>query len=252
MIQEFNDRAEAAVERYGHFLDILRSQADIAFRRGATDEGNRDEAFQTALSAARSYSTREHAEINDDTLTVAIAAHKRALTDLGAKQVAIPDRFADFIYSSAMYASRLLAAQAERDVMSMAQHIHTTALRVDLYVRTGRHTRSSAAAAVMLEDQHTPAFKFIDRAGRRFKSTKHIRDTYRMHMLHNYNEVYMDTVADHGHDSVFIDHPDPSFKWFGEEVAIVSGEHELPLYYDIKDEVFHPSSQATLTIKPQD
>lgn len=248
MIQQISELAERSVARYQGFVAILQGNADMVLRRGSIDESLRTDAMHRGLDAARAFSSAEHAQMNDDTQKVAFAAHAQAMTDLGAKERTIPDRFADFIFSASLFSARLLAGQAERDVMTMARHVHSNALRVDLYARSGRHTHSSAAAAVLLEDAAAPSFGFVDRAGRSYKSTKHIRDIYRQHLLHIYNEVYMDTVAEFGWEVVKINHPDPSFKWFGEPVAIVSYDDELPLYYDIKDQVFHPSSQATITI----
>lgn len=253
MIQQISEMAERAVGRYQGFTALLQGQAETVFRRGPTDESLRSDAFHTGLEAARAFASTEHAQLNDDTQKVAVAAHGAAIRDLGGNERTIPDRFAEFIFSASLYTARLLAAQTERDVMAMAQHNHTNALRVDLYVRSGRHTPSSAAAAVMIEDSQAPAFRFIDRAGRTYKSTKHIRDIYRQHLLNIYNEVYMDTVAEFGWEVVSISHPDPSYKWNGAEVLIVSSEQDdRPLYYDIKAEVFHPSSQALVTIATEE
>jgi hypothetical protein len=250
MIHDLTDRASRAVERYGAFLNTLRSQADLVFRRGPTNEGLRQEALAVAQDAARAFLNTEHAIINDDTADIARDAYSAAMSDLGLSHDSFAglDRFGDFIFTASYYVSRILAAQAERDVVAMAQHIQHTALRIDLYVRTRRHTPSTAAAQVMLEDNQAPAFRFVDRMGRKFKASKHIRDIYRLHLLNIYNEVYMDVVADHGHETVFVSHPEPNYKWQGKELAIVSGHEELPLYYDVKDEIFHPSSESTLTI----
>jgi hypothetical protein len=251
MSQFFTERAEAAVVRYGYFLDVLRSQADVVFRRGPTDGRARDEAVAVAQDAARAFLSTEQGQVNDDSAEVARRAHSAALSDLGLSDAPLEDRFGEFVFSAAYYTSRVIAGQAERDVMTMAQHIQSTALRIDLYVRSGRHSLSSAAAAVMLEDRNAPAFKFMDRMGRRFKATKHIRDIYRQHLINIYNEVYMDVVASHGHEIVRVDHPEPTYKWFGEPLLIVTGAtntEDFPLYYDVREEIFHPSSRATLTI----
>jgi hypothetical protein len=248
VIADLTEMAERSVQRYDGFLASLRGEADLLFRRGAVAEALRDEIFYRSLELARGFSAREQAELNDDAQKIAIAAHERALSDLGARSETIADRFAEFIFSAALYSARLIAAQAERDVMNLSQHVSTNSMRVDLYVRSGRHTPSSAAAAVMLEDSEAPAFNFIDRVGRRYKSTKHIRDIYRASLLNIYNEVYMDVAVSAGHDSIFVQHPDPSFKWHGAELLVVSGAEGLPLYYDVKDEIFHPSSNATVTI----
>jgi hypothetical protein len=246
----FSERAEASVERYGYFLNILRSQADIVFRRGPTDGQAREEALSVALEAARSFLGVEQGQLNDDTADVARDAYRAALSDLGLSHDDFEglNRFAEFIFAGASYTGRILAGQAERDVMTMGQHILNVAQRVDLYARSGRHSLSSAAAAVMFEDSQVPNFRFTDRLGRRFKATKHVRDLYRQHLLNIYNEVYMDVVADHGWEIVRVTHPDPGFKWHGAALAIVGDDDEFPLYYDVREEIFHPSSVATLTI----
>jgi hypothetical protein len=252
VIHEFTDRAARAVERYGAFLSILRSQADTVFRRGPTDEQLRLEALAVAQDAARAFLGSEQGQINDDTASVALSAYKAAMSDLGLSSDNLEpfNRFGDFIFSASYYVSRLLAAQAERDIVQMAQHIQGTALRIDLYVRSGRHSPSTAAAQVMLEDNQMPAFRFVDRAGRKFKASKHIRDVYRQHLLNIYNEVYMDVVADHGHEVVYVAHPEPNYKWQGKPLLIVTGgTKDHPLYYDVKDEIFHPSSESTVTIQ---
>jgi hypothetical protein len=128
----------------------------------------------------------------------------------------------------------------------MAQHIRNNAIRIDMNTRSGMSS-AQAAASIMLEDSHNPSFRFQDRVGRNFKSSKHIRDTVRQVLRNVWNEVYMDAVFDHGHQTVTITHQDPNFKWFGAEISLVSG-NDLPTFYDIRDEVFHPSSEARLTI----
>jgi hypothetical protein len=250
MNQFLTERAEAAVQRYGYFLNVLRSQADTVMRRGPTDGQAREEAVSVAQDAARSFLGQEQGQLNDDTAEVARRAYSAALTDLGLSHDDFEglNRFAEFIFAGASYTGRVLAGQVERDVMTMGQHILNMAQRVDLYARSGRHSLSSAAAAVMFEEGQVPSFRFTDRLGRRFKATKHVRDLYRQHLLNAYNEVYMDVVAAHGWEIVRVTHPDPDYKWHGASLAIVSHDDDFPLYYDVREEIFHPSSSATLTI----
>lgn len=254
MNMQFTEKSNMAVDRYAVFLNILRSQADNVFRRGPTDERLRNEAEAVAMGAARSYVERESDIVRSDITEVAEIAHSTALSDLSVVPEPISERLREFAEDSAYYVSRILAAQAERDVITMAQHNQQTALRIDRYVRSGRHSPSTAAAQIMIEDNNSPAFRFIDRMGRKYKASKHIRDIYRQALINVYNEVYADTVADYGRDTVFVKHPDPGFKWHRAELVIVTGSSfdALPLYYDVRDEIFHPSSQATITIKLED
>ena len=246
----FTERAAASVRRYGSFIDALRNQATAIMLANPLAQHERERARNNAYDAARRFAGWEHAELNEDTQNVATSAYQQARDDLGLpRKEGIDNRFAEFIFESAAYAARLIAAQADRDVVSMSQHILRQAQRVDLYVRGGQHTPATAAAQIVMDDQQVPMFRFQDRLGRKFKSRKHIRDIYRAHLVNIYNEVYMDVIAEHGRSTAFITHPDPGYKWFGQEVAIApEAAGKLPLIYDIRDEVFHPSTNATLTI----
>jgi hypothetical protein len=237
---------DQAGDRYAHFLNILRSQVDVVMRRGPTSEMMREEARGVADGAARHYAGSEQGSLNDVGIDVANEAWVQARTDLGLEPAPIPEHYHLFIFESMAYAARLIAAQADRDVVAMAQHIRNNAIRIDMNTRAGA-SPSQAAAAVMLADAQNPSFRFQDRIGRNFKSSKHIRDTVRQSLRNIWNEVYMDAVFDHGHETVRIMHPDPNYEWFGEEVSLVSGR-DIPTFYDIRDEVFHPSSDARLTI----
>jgi len=243
--------AGAAVDRYAGFLTDIRNQVEIALYRGTYGSPIREEAFFSAKEAARRYVSLEQAHLNDESAEIARKALKQVNEDLGVQTEGLHDRFADFIYSAASYTATNIAAQAERDVMTVARQMRTDAQRVDLYVRSGRYSQATAVAAVMLENRQSPAFQFVDRIGRRFKSTKHIRDTYRHHALTTYNEVYMDLVAEHGHDVVYVDHPDPDYRMIGQALALVDVQDATPLYYDMREEIFHPSSNATLTINQE-
>lgn len=240
---------DQAGERYAHYLNILRSQVDVVMRRGPTDASLREEAVAVAGGAARSYASYEQGSLNDIGITIANEAWDQALKDLGISDRPIPEHYHEFIFETVAYLSRILAAQADRDVVAMAQHIRNNAIRVDMNIRAGK-SASQAAAAVMLDDAQNPTFRFTDRIGRNYKSSKHIRDAVRQNLRNIWNEVYTDAVFDHGHETVQITHPDPNFKWAGQEVSLVrEAARDIPYFYDIRDEVFHPSSDARLTIK---
>lgn len=238
---------DQAGERYANFLNILRSQVDVVMRRGPIDPGLRDEAVSVAGGAARSWAGAEQSDLNEAVMGVGLDAWQQAHEDMG---LTVPSGLEDhhaFIFESVAYVTRLLAAQADRDVVAMADQIRTNAIRVDLNIRAGR-TSSQAAAQVLAEDSSNPAFRFVDRAGRSYKSSKVVRDTIRQSLINVYNEIYMSAVFDHGHEIVEVTHPDPNYKWFGRKIAIVSGR-DLPTYYEIRDEVFHPSSEARVTLQ---
>lgn len=239
---------DQAGERYANFLTVLRSQVDVVMRRGPTNGSLREEAVSVAGGAARSYASYEQGALNDIGIAIANEAWDQACEDLGISKE-IPLHYHEFIFETTAYVARLLAAQVDRDVVAMAQHIRNNAIRVDMNMRSGK-SASQAAAAVLLDENQNPSFRFVDRIGRHYKSSKHIRDAIRQNLRNIWNEVYMDAVFDHGHQTVRITHPDPNYKWAGQEVSLVSQfERDIPAFYDIREEVFHPSSDARITIK---
>lgn len=244
--------ASLAQSRYASYLDFLRAQSEQANRRDPTSEEVRLDIERVCRDRAREYLGLEQAYLNDDTLTVAQRAHETAMRDLGLPEsTPIADRFADFIYRAARFTTQLLAAQAERDVVAVARHISTIAQRVDMKVRSGRFTKAAAIAAVLIDDRTSPAFRYVDRLGRNYKATKHVRDLYRQHLLNVHNEVYLDIMAEYGVDTLEVTHPEPSYRWAGTLVSL-DGEGNDPLYYDVRDEIFHPGSDAVLTIPRRD
>jgi len=194
------------------------------------------------------FQNTEHAELNDDSADIARLAYLDAMSDANQTLDVIPDHFADFIFQAAFYTVSIIDAQARRDAFAMMQGLQETYQRVDLYQRVGNRSRISAVAAVIQENDINPKFQFVDRIGRRYKSSKHIRSTYRSHLINVYNEVYMATAAELGYSTLFIDHPNVDYKWHGAEISISPDVTNVPSYQDIKDEVFHPSSQAQLKI----
>lgn len=243
---EFTELAGAAVRRYGFFADILRGQARLALARNAVDERARNEVVNNCHDAAREYASHERSRLMEDTESIVEAAYAQALRDLDLEQEDPPADLEDFAGSAVGYTARLLQVQSDTDVMAVAQHVRRQAQRIDLYVRSGKFTPTSAASKVALEEGNTPAFRFKDRLGRVFKSTKRVRDVYRQHLLLTYNEVYIDALGARGEQFVMVAHPDPNYRWAGTRLALVP-DTDAPLYYDLRDEIFHPGSNATVT-----
>lgn len=247
----FSEMASQSVARYSAFLDFLRAQSDLAVRRDPTSETVRNETISVMRERARAFISLEQAHLNEDVMTIARRAHDQAVTDLELSPRVIDDRFANFIFQMVLYTTQQLAAQVERDVVTVSRYLALAAQRIDMKVRSGRHTQTSALASVMLEDRTAQTFRFVDRMGRNYKATKHIRDTYRLHLLNTYNEVYMDVMAEYGVDELEVYHPDPNYKWAGTLLSI-TGEGDETLFYDVRDAIFHPGSDAVLSIPKDD
>jgi hypothetical protein len=245
---DLNACVEQAGSRYQNFLDVLRAQVDAVMRNGPTNIVLREEALALGTEAARQYAGTEQGYLNDAAMDVAYAAYETASQDLGAASPTGLEEHHNFIFEVAAYAARNIAAQADRDVMTMAHQIRDNGLRVHFNTRSGMSLHE-AAASVIVENATNPVFKFADRLGRNYKSSKLVRDTVRQNMLHTYNEIYMHTVFEAGHDTVQVTHPDPNYKWFGKELSITSNDAGVPTYHEVRDEIFHPSTDARITLE---
>lgn len=239
---------EDAAGRYQNFLNILRSQVDAVMRNGPTDIRLRDEAVGVATDAARQYASYEQGCLNESAMDAAYCGYETCCEDLDMPSPDGLEEHHAFIFEVAAYAARTIAAQADRDVVTMAQQIRDNGLRVDFNMRSGM-SLGAAAASVLVENAINPVFKFADRLGRTYKSSKLVRDTVRQNLLHTYNELYMQTAFEAGHDTLEVTHPDPNFKWFGKQLSIVSNDAGIPTYHEVRDEIFHPSSDARVTLE---
>jgi hypothetical protein len=235
-------------QRYQNFLDILRSQVDAVMRSNPIDVVAREQAIANGYEAAASYASMEHARLNEHMMDCAYDAYQTACEDCGLTDPSGLEEQHGFIFEVAAYAVRTIEMQSQRDVITMAQQIRDNGLRVDFNMRAGM-SLPEATASVLVENATNPVFKFSDRLGRTYKSSKLIRDTARQNLIHAYNEIYMNTAFEAGHDTVQVTHPDPNYKWFGHEISIVSNDAGIPTYHEVRDEIFHPSSDARVTLE---
>ena len=243
----FDDRAQAAVERYNYLLVIFRSQVDSVLRQNALSAEVRDEAIANARDAASRYLTMEQGILDEDSKEVLKRGWEDGLAGSGVKPYPLEDRHAEFLFEGAAAVSWSLGAQVSKDIATLRQHILSIAQRVDFYTRAPGYNEFRAIATVAEEEKTSPAFRYVDRLGRRYKSSKHIRDTYRQHLLNTYNEGVIDAVVTSGGNIVKVYHPDGNYKWAGEELCITP-QRDIPLYYDVREEIFHPSSSAVLSL----
>lgn len=240
--------ADAAGSRYQNFLDVLRSQVDAVMRQNPIDVLARDQAVANATDAARSYAGMEQGRLNETLMDCAFDSYETSCSECSLEAPDGLEEHHAFIFECAAYACRIIAAQADRDVVTMAQQIRDNGLRVDFNMRAGM-SLNEATASVLVENATNPVFKFADRLGRNYKSSKLIRDTVRQTHINAWNEIYMHTAFEAGHDTVHITHPDPNYKWFGQEISIVSNDAGIPTYHEVRDEVFHPSSDARIALE---
>jgi hypothetical protein len=240
-------RALDATARYQAFLDRLRRQFEIAVADDPTHGSVRLEAAAIAKEQAQDWLADEAEVIRIDTYGLGLDAYSAAARATGQASPEAPTELHAHFGNTGNYLLEILAAQAARDISTMVREVNATGMRVDMAQRAGKRKDAALAAAVMDRGQG-PEFRFVDRLGRRYSSSKHVRDQYRHHLLTTTNEAFLYAMSEAGVDEVQINHPERNHKWHGEIVGTHDDKATGTSYYDIRDEVFHPSSDAFLSI----
>ena len=240
-------RALDATARYQAFLDLLRRQFELAVADDPTHGSTRLTAADNAKDQAREWLADEAEVIRIDTYGLGLQAYDDAARATGQIAPEAPTELHTHFGNTRDYLVEILAAQAARDISTMVREVNSTGIRLDMAARAGKPKEIALAAALLMRRQG-PEFRFIDRMGRSYSSTKHVRDQYRHHLLTTSNEAFLYAMSEAGVTEVQINHPNPEHKWDGEIIAVHDVEGAGDSYYDVRDEVFHPSSDAFLSM----
>jgi len=246
MIKDVTAYADAAARRYTHllrgfqgfFANALRDQWSLARRRDAAVH---------AYNMAGIFDQREREQIERETYQIAHIARERAGAQLGVSLTPISDDpvLSEHLRDVSSYLFGLVWNQVERDVTALREALSRAAFEVHRTARADGVSTDQALARLRAAGSLQLNFVFRDRGGRRLASEKHIRAIWRHHLLTVFNEVTLHVLAEHGETRAEIAHPDPNHRWAGEVVAI-AGDAGTVSYADIRDEVFHPNSDAHL------
>lgn len=235
-----HQHAEEAAARYGTLLTAFRG----LFASASSDVwsmSRRRQVVDQAYAIGRDYLNDEIARIDDATFEIALRAREIAGNSLGAS-LTRPEHdpaLSEHLSAFAGYLRDEIAAQVERDVVTLKRELQRIALETDRDARL-RGISQENALARRRAGGIDPQFHFRDRGGRRLKSQKHIRTIWRHHLLTTYNEVMLFTLAEFGRRQARIEHPDPKHRYAG--ITFEIGDEYLAL----RDEVFHPNSEAVV------
>lgn len=239
--------ADAAAQRYGLLLDgwknlYLRALDDSDF--GTPKQLNRVTA--QAYSMGSLFLNGEGSEMQDAFDDIA----QRALTATRDELIVedsetFPDAVDEHVSAFEAHLTTELSIQIERDIAHLKQTLQRTVLSVTLASRAQRLPVKTALLQHRIGGATEPKFGFSDRRGAKWPARRYIRTIWRHDLLALYNDVVLMTLADHGIDTAQIRHTDTTSAWHGMEVAMIANT-ELPTYADVRDEAFHPNSDAVI------
>lgn len=250
MIQnKLTELSEKAGDRYGLLVDGFRHIFNAAVQD--PDFGSarvRRQAIDQAYAMARRYLASEEDSLYAAIENVVETARESALSSLSVTtREDMPDALSALADETVIYAKSEITAQIERDIALLRQNINQTGLYVASCARAQNISMRSALIQYRVGNSKELRFYFHDRTNRKWPSRKFIRSVWRHQMLSAYNDTIVHVAADHGLNEVVIDHPSPQSQVRGKIISLAYNTGH-PHYSEIKAEIFHPNTDAILTI----
>ena len=167
----------------------------------------------------------------------ALAAKNSAETDVNAPATRTVTTFEkELLSQSEDFLLTSIRAQVIRDVETLVQRYREFAIEAQIF--------PSANKTIAAMDRVN--FEFMDRTGRVYSSTKYIRTTWRQTLVSLAAEFYLIGAISNGATSVTVQNPDPENQWVGFEFNLTDYAQSMTSFLDVRDEIFHPNSNATL------
>lgn len=250
--QTMTIEADAASARYKLLIDgwrglFMRALDGANFGSGTVVAQLVEQAYQMA----RSYARDERDIVARRTMEIASEAHTATLDALRSQdERELPGDVSEHLDELERYLSNEIAIQIERDISFLRQAYLRVVLQVKIAARSQRASQRTALLQYRIGNAVELNFFFHDRRNQRWPSQKFIRAIWRQHLLNSYNETVLVTLAEHGIRTARIQHTSPQSQFHDMKVAF-SPNGSLPTYAEIRNEVFHPNSEAILTLPEQ-
>lgn len=241
---QLNLDVAAFVAKFQAFLDASRGiLSEVLNGPVPTSQSARNQLASRLSPLLFDYYQAEGQRIEDLTLHVAQTAIADALQSAGKKryQTRRDATLLEFAKESAQDVQIALLAQAQRDSRSVSKYLRDYALDVDRLLASSNHKYASALIAVS-QRKGSPAFSFMDKAGRNWKSGRYVEVLIRSHLFSVYNDSFLYTLSWFGIESARVSNSGSKY----DELMFAIGDSDdgVPTYESLKKTVFHPNSLA--------
>lgn len=243
--QKMSAYAEAAAERYGHLIAAFRSLYQSSLN--ANDFGSArqmENLLKQAYTIAHAYMNTERTVLHGAFEQIASDARRTTLEQMNVTLAEDSENDAgDTLESIYEHLLREIAIQIERDIVFLGESLRRAWLQVRLAARSKGISTRAALGEFRIGASSDLQFFFHDRGNAKWPSRKFVRAVTRHHLLNAYNEVVLTLLADHGFEIAEVEHVNPNADSNGMQIAMSPGS-ELPTYAEIRNEIFHPNSDA--------
>jgi hypothetical protein len=247
--QTLTTRAESASLRYRMLIESWRSMFMRALDRPNFDKPSVvNDLVGDAREMAKNYALSERTHVETQSVEIASEAHTATLDALRSQDARdLSEAVTEQLKALERYVLNEIAIQIERDIAFLRQSYLSVALQVKIAARSQRIGLRSALIQYRVGNAAELSFFFRDRRNQRWPSHKFIRSVWRQHLLAVYNETVLIDLAEHGQRFAEVSHLSPSSQFHGMKIALSSNTSH-PTYAEIRNEIFHPNSEAILKV----
>lgn len=239
--------ADAAAARYGDFVESLRAifqRAIMSSKLGTPRHFAQVDG--EGYEVARLFISNEEALISQEIDRLAGLATDNLYAQMGAPSPAdVTDEQFTYLQDVKDGLLREIVIQVERDILFLHNSLRRAYIQASLTARGNNVPLQLAIMQAQTTNASELHFFFHDRMNRKWPSRKFVRAVWRQALLAAYNEITMMILVDHGMTTARINHIDPGASSNGVILSLVP-HGELQSYVDVRDQVFHPNSDAIL------
>lgn len=232
----------ALIGRFSQAMNENVTQSQRA--RSTLDKGVR-EAIQTHLSFASETIADSTQRVSMDAVQSVLSATKQ-----DAAPIFLNSKIANWNAAGVADMEQLTYAALTRDGNQVSREFRRFNLKIQILMNQG----VGRVSAIMQSKRSLNAelnFTYVDTLNRKWPMEHYLRTAFRGHLLNNYNDIVLMTIASFGADLTNqglaqIQYQDPAHDGNGEIISIGAPKAGMRSYDQVREEVFHPNSSAVL------
>ena len=243
-INSIREIAEAAAQRYNNAILSFKGAYDSALDRPDVFSQRAVEILSNDLyHVGEVYMRTETVLIENEVRETLLNARRDARSDLRIDIAEKETSLSDAHLSAIQEHIRLeIATQLERDIQFVIKRYRQLALRVEIHRNATGWQYGASLTQVKMQEKALKHY-FRDRAGRKIPSQRFVRMLWRQELIHGYMRAYILEMSAFGVKELKIWHPNQDHRAYGQIVSLVEDGQS---FEDIKDDVFHPNTEALL------
>lgn len=250
IVHQISLQADSAALRYDLFTGVLKGMFHQALNSADFGKpGHPARLVSAAYVQADDYVANAREDAGAFITVVAKEAHAATIAQLRSNDSAeLSPPALEHLLVTQSYLIDELIAQIHRDVASVRKSMQRMVLDVSSTARSRRIPVRTAMIEHLVANPDVVEFSFLDRASRRWNSTKFVRQLWRHTLLTVYNEVVLLTLADHGLERAQLRYEHAGEEMLGEPLSI-GPSLDLSSYAEVRDTRFHPNANAWLAME---